>query len=68
MKHNRPQPEAQAESANASTGGSEGAERAADKRQAYREPQLRRLGSVRELTLGATGFLADGGTTRRRNM
>lgn len=36
-------------------------------RRAYSAPRLRHLGSVRELTLGATsGIFADGGATRRR--
>lgn len=29
----------------------------------YKAPRLRHLGSVRELTLGATGAFADGGGT-----
>lgn len=35
-------------------------------RRAYHGPTLRHLGSVRELTLGATGFLADAGATKRQ--
>jgi hypothetical protein len=34
-------------------------------RRAYRTPELRLLGSVRELTLGGTGPLAEGGGTRK---
>lgn len=39
-----------------------------DERRVYRAPTLRRLGSVRELTLGATGFLSDGAGTLKRSM
>lgn len=34
----------------------------------YRTPELRHLGSVRELTLGGTGPLAEGGGTRKKFM
>lgn len=35
-------------------------------RRPYKSPELRHLGSVRELTLGSTmGIFADGGTTMR---
>lgn len=38
------------------------------KRRVYRAPELRHLGSVRELTLGGTGPLAEGGGTRKKFM
>lgn len=34
----------------------------------YKAPELRHLGSVRELTLGATGSAADGGFTMMARM
>ena len=37
-------------------------------RRPYKAPQLRHLGSVRELTLGATGSAADGGFTMMARM
>jgi len=37
-------------------------------RKPYRAPQLRRLGSVRELTLGMTGAAAEGLFGKRPNM
>jgi len=43
------------------------AEQGSSRRQ-YRAPQLRHLGSVRELTLGATGSAADGGLTMKARM
>jgi hypothetical protein len=38
------------------------AERAHGARRAYQSPRLKRLGSVRELTLGGTGAMGDGKT------
>lgn len=37
-------------------------------RREYKSPLLRHLGSVRELTLGATGSAADGGLTMKARM
>lgn len=67
MKPSQPQPDAPNDSPSACSeaSGSEQAESGVAARRAYRQPTLRRLGSVRELTLGGTGFLADGGLTRR---
>jgi hypothetical protein len=40
---------------------------AADGRRPYKAPKLRKLGSVRELTLGSTmGGRQDGGTTMKK--
>jgi hypothetical protein len=40
----------------------------ASARRPYRAPQLRRLGSVRELTLGSNNGKPEGGGTRRAGM
>jgi hypothetical protein len=37
-------------------------------RRVYRVPTLRHLGSVRELTLGGSGPLSEGGGTRKKFM
>ena len=36
-------------------------------RRPYHKPQLRRLGSVRDLTLGSKGTVGDGGVTFRNS-
>ena len=38
-----------------------------ESRRPYKRPELRRLGSVRELTLGSAGNAADGAGTRQSN-
>ena len=48
--------------------GTAGSSEASPARLPYKAPRLRHLGSVRELTLGATGSAADGGATKMIRM